>query len=174
MTHRLVSFTTLLLTASFIIGCGGHPRPDGMPRLYPASVTVTQEGTPLEGATVTLFSDDPELGRWSPTGVTDASGVAVLHTNSLYRGAPLGSFRVTVAKMTREPHPNPELAGADYGTADAARYDQLDRARKTLTYVEPRYSSMVDTPLTIEITADQRTYSIDAGPRVQEEVRMLQ
>ena len=170
MTRTFFSYTALLLSVSFIMGCGGQPLPEGMPRLYPASIEVTQEGTPLEGATVTLVSEDSELGRWSPTGITNASGVAVLQTNGLYRGAPLGTFKVVITKRVTEPHPHPELAGAERGTPEEARYDQLNRARQTFNYVESQYSSIEDTPLTIEIVAGQRTYSIDAGKKVQETV----
>ena len=167
MIRTFVSLSTLLFVVSFIMGCGGQTRPAGMPRLYPASVEVTQEGTPLEGATVTLVSEDPELGRWVPTGITDTSGVAVLQTNGLYSGAPLGIYKVVIVKRVTEPHPNPELAGAERGTPEEARYDQLDRARKMFTYVEPQYSSATDTPLTIEVIAGQKAYSADAGKKVQ-------
>jgi len=173
MTRTFFSLITLLLVVSFLIGCRSAT-PEGMPRLYPVSIEITQEGNPLEEATVTLVSDDPELGRWVPTGITNASGVAVLQTNGLYSGAPLGTYKVVIAKRVTEPHPNPELAGAERGTPEEARYDQLNRERKTFTYVEPQYSSIADTPLTIEVVAGQRTYSVDAGKRVQEIVRSLQ
>ena len=169
-------FVIFLLSAvcflpSLFMGCGGERRPDGMPRLYPASIQIMQEGTPLDGATVTLVSEDAELGRWAPTGITDASGVAVMQTNGLYSGAPLGTFKVVVAKRLTEPHPNPELAAAPHGHPDAARYDRLNNERKTFNYVATQYSSIAETPLSVEIVSGQRTYSIDVGERVREEVR---
>jgi len=174
MTRTFFSLTAFLLTVSFVVGCGGQPRPEGMPRLYPVSVEVVQEGSPLEGATVTLVSDDSELGRWAPTGITGVSGVAVLQTNGLYNGAPLGSYKVVIVKRMTEPHPHPELAGADRGTPEEAKYDQLNRERKTFNYVESQYSSIEETPLTVEIVSGQKTYSVDAGKKVQEAVRSLQ
>ena len=168
-------FVIFLLSAvcclpSLFMGCGGQNLPDGMPRLYPAAIEVTQEGTPLAGATVTLVSDDPVLARWGPTGVTDASGIAALQTDGMYRGVPLGTYKVVVTKRAKEPHPNPELAGAERGTPQEAQYDRLDRARRIISYVEPQFGSIGETPLTIEIVAGQRTYSIDAGKKVQETV----
>jgi len=151
-------------------GCGGPARPDGMPRLYPASVTVIQEGAPLEGAMVQLVSDDPALSRWGPTGITDASGVTVLRTDGTYDGAPLGTFRVVVSKREREPHPNPEWANLPDGDPNFQKYRELESRRKTINYVEPLYSSIADSPLTLEITADGKTYSVDAGKKSRTEV----
>jgi len=171
MTRTFTSLTTLFLAVSFIAGCGGQPFPEGMPRLYPASIEVTQEGAPLEGAVVTLVSEDAELVRWGPTGITDASGVVVLQTNGLYRGAPLGTYKVIVTKITREPHPNPELGEAKMGSPDYQRYTQLENTRRTFHHVEAQYGSIENTPLTVEVTAGQRTYSVDAGKKVQVEER---
>lgn len=167
MNRTLISFITLLLAAPFLTGCGGPARPEGMPRLYPASIEVKQEGTPLEGATVTLVAESAELGRWVPSGITDTAGVVVLQTNGLHKGAPLGNFKVVIEKRVTEPHPHPEWAGADRGTPEEAKYDQLDRARKMHNYVEPQYSSMTDTPLKIDIVANQKVYPVDAGKKIQ-------
>ena len=45
---------------------------------------------------------------------------------------------------------------------------------KTFNYVEPKYSSIADSPLTIEITADGKTYSLDVGKQTKAEVKTLQ
>jgi len=138
-----------------------------MPRLYPASIEVTQEGIPLAEATVALIPVDPGLDRWGPAGITNASGVVVLQTNGLYTGAPLGTYKVVVSKTSIELHPNPELENAEMGSADYEKYRQLDSARMEVNYVEPQYSSMENTPLTIEVVAGQKAYSVDAGKQVQ-------
>jgi hypothetical protein len=173
MNRTLLSLTALLMIF-LATGCGGPARPEGMPRLYPASVTVVQEGTPLAGAMVQLVSDEPELSRWGPSGITDAAGVAVLKTNGTYDGAPLGKFKAIVSKREREPHPNPEWANLPDGDPNFQKYRQAEMKRKTFNYVEPKYSSIADSPLTLEITADGKTYSLDVGKQTKAEVKMSQ
>ena len=171
MSRTSTSFITLLLAASFIIGCGGTPRPDGMPRLYPASITVIQEGTPLEGAMVRLVAVDASLARWEPSGITDASGVAAMRIDGRFDGAPLGNYKVLVSKREQEPHPHPELASLPPGDPNAQRYIDAARNLKTYTYVEPQYDSVENTPLRVEITASQRSYTVDAGKKIRNEER---
>ena len=173
MNRTLMLSIVLLLVVFFLSGCGGQARPDGLPKLYPVSITVIQEEAPLEGAMVQLVAKDEDsvLLRWGPTGVTDASGVAVLRTDGKYDGAPLGTFKVVVSKNEREPHPNPEWVSLPYGDPNALRYDELERRRKTISYIEAQYSSIADTPLTVEITADTKTYSVDVGKRSRNEVK---
>jgi len=168
---RTLTFLIISAFVIFHIGCGGPARPAGMPRLYPASIEVVQEGTPLEGALVQLVSEDPEIERWGPSGVTDASGVAVLQTDGRYAGAPLGTYKVIVSKREREPHPNPEWASLPDGDPNYRRYMQLEMQRKTFNHIEPQYSSVVNTPLTLEITATGKIYSVDVGRKGTTEVR---
>ena len=133
----------MILPLVFLFGCG--PKlPDGMPKLYsPIKITVTQEGQPLVGATVTLRSTDPSAGTWTIGGLTDANGGFELYTHG-YRGAPLGTFKVVVYKW-EEDH-------------DAA---------KTWSYAEDEYGDAKTTPLEVEITARTRTLTVDAGSAVK-------
>ena len=169
MNRPLVSFLLLLLTASLMTGCG-ESRPAGMPRLYPATITITQEGTPLDGALVQLIPEDSANSSWGPGGTTDASGRVVLQTNGKYKGAPLGEYKVTVSKKEKEPHPNPELQGGQ----EFRKYLAILKTLKTYSFVEPQYGSIKDTPLNIEITAKEKTYTVDAGKKVKVAVKVLQ
>ena len=170
MRRTFISHFTLLFAVSFIVGCG--PRlPDGMPRLYPVSIEVTQEGAPLGEAMVTLHSDSPNLARWVPSGVTNASGIAVLMTDGKYKGAPLGTYKVAVVRTSLDPHPEPELVNEQPGSPGAARYQQLETARKAFIYVESPYTSMGTTPLTVEITANQKMYPVDAGKKIKDAIK---
>jgi len=144
--------------------------PAGMPKLYPASVTVTQEGKPLAGALVQLIPEDSANSSWGPGGTTNTSGVVVLQTNGKYKGAPLGKYKVTVSKREKEPHPNPELAGGP----EFRRYVEIDKNLKTYSYVEPQYGSIAKTPLSVEVTAREKTYTVDAGKAIKTEAKRLQ
>ncbi|MFG0262836.1 MAG: carboxypeptidase regulatory-like domain-containing protein, partial [Novipirellula sp. JB048] len=76
-----------------------------MPELYPATVTITQEGDGLADATVTLYPEDPALRRWAVGGVTDENGTATLRTHVKFPGAPAGRFKVMVNKTVTEGDP---------------------------------------------------------------------
>lgn len=145
-----------------------------MPKLYPASVTVTQEGKPLAGAMVQLIPEDSVNSAWGPGGTTNASGVVVLQTNGKYKGAPLGKYKVTVTKREQEPHPNPELAQGGPRTPEFAKFQEIGRNLKVYSYVESQYGSIAETPLNIEVTAKEKNYTIDAGKAVKTDVKRRQ
>jgi hypothetical protein len=174
MNRIIVSFVALSLVASFIAGCGGDPRPAGMPKLFPVSIVVTQEGQPLAGAMVQLTTEAPELMRWGPTGITDADGIAVMRTDGRYAGAPLGTFSVVVSKREKEPHPNPEWGKLPTENPNFQRYVAEEARLKVINYVEPQYSSIADTPLKVEITANVKTYTVDVGKPSKTEVKSNQ
>lgn len=73
-------------------------RPKGCPKLYPCTVQIIQGGSPLEGATVDFIPSDPSLSKWAVNSVTDAEGKVHLMTQT-FPGAPLGVYKVTVAKL---------------------------------------------------------------------------
>ncbi len=85
-----LSVLCLMLSVMFLTGCG----PSGPP-LAPASGTVTHNGTPVEGANVTLVSVADPLAV--ANGVTDAQGKFTLQTNGK-PGAPIGKNNVGIAK----------------------------------------------------------------------------
>jgi len=85
-------------SALALVGCGGKPKPDGMPELIPAIVVVTQNGAPLGDAALTLTSADGSC-KWAVGGRTDAQGRATLYTQGDYKGAPEGTFKVGVSKF---------------------------------------------------------------------------
>ncbi|MDR0337421.1 MAG: hypothetical protein LBI18_10055 [Planctomycetaceae bacterium] len=88
-----------LLLVSFLVGCYSKA-PDGFPRVYPATITVTQDGKLLEGAVVILESLT-EHTRWSVGGKTDATGSvqpATVQGNHSVVGVPAEDFLVTITK----------------------------------------------------------------------------
>jgi len=165
MTRTFASFTALLLAACFIIGCGGDPRPAGMPRLYPVSIVVIQDGAPLTNATVQLIPEDEANSRWGPMGMTNASGVAAMRTNARYDGAPLGTYKVVVSKTEMEPHPNPDWANLSQDDPEYWRNARIAESLRPVHFVGEQYGSVVDTPLRVEITARERIYEVEVGKR---------
>ena len=78
------------LGAVGLAGCGGST----MPKVYPATGTVTWKGEPLADATVSFV---PSVGAPSD-GRTDAQGKFTIMTNGM-PGARAGACRVTVSKF---------------------------------------------------------------------------
>jgi len=86
-----------------LVGCG-----PSNPATAPIDGTVTLDGAPLEGASVTFT---PSEGGRPGSGTTDSSGKFTLTTYEAGDGAVLGQHKVTVVKMAE-------------GAADGAEPDQ--------------------------------------------------
>jgi len=146
----------------FLSGCG--PKlPDGMPKLYPVTITVTQAEQPLAGATVSLRSvDTAATGTWTIGGLTDANGTIELYTNG-FRGAPAGTFKVVLLKQENE--------GLAEREAAANRGEPLGGITVRIwSIIEEDYNHADRTPLEVEITPSTRALTVDAGPVVRIDV----
>jgi hypothetical protein len=137
-----IAFLSLILLL-FQNGCGGPQKPDGMPPLYPCSITILQDETPLAGAVVALVGD----GKWASHGQTDEKGVAKIITYGQFQGSPEGTYLVTVSKRISE------------GDPPKSNVDENGRVLGPPTLVVPSYVELVaseytsskTTPLTIEV-----------------------
>lgn len=157
----------LIALAVVSTSCKKEARPEGLPELYPFSIKLVQGGAPLEGANVTLQSDDPALMRWPCGGNTDAEGIAKLNTFG-FDGAPAGKFKVLVFKS--------ETEGGAQNSEEAAQM-MRDRAADTsqrFDLVDPKYKLDRTTPLSLEVVAgpDNPTPEFDLGEAVREEIKM--
>ena len=149
IVHTFLGFVLLF----GISGCG-EKYPDGMPKLINVSLTFTQEGKPLAGATVSLFSDDPSF-KWTVGGTTDNNGVVVLKTHGSYTGTPEGRYKICVKKFMREG----ELQTmANPGAPPPKDYN----------LVESQYGFQKETPLSIEIKSGSKYEPFDVGAAVKE------
>ena len=67
------------------------------------SIKVTLDGTPLEGATVSLIQPEGHTA----VGVTDASGIAVIKSTDGLEGVFPGDYTVTIKKTERSTSSTP-------------------------------------------------------------------
>ncbi len=141
-----IYFLLLFPLACFVLaGCRSN-LPDGLPRLYSCSISVTQDAKPLAGATVIFYPKTRAGGpSWTPMGVTDASGVAVMRVNALYDGAPLGSYRVVISK-TEEQQANSSPAPPEGTPAYDRWLEGGGDALKEFSLVERIYTDPEKTP----------------------------
>ena len=175
MDISMKQYLTILPTALILavsLGCG--PKlPPGMPKLYPATVTVTfDDGKPVGGASVIFRLTDPVLTRtWLHAGTTDSEGKVKLMTDGEYPGIPTGKYSVTIEKF--------ETEGTEERTVDPVAVppnEQLRRpsepppmpARGTVVprfqLVEDVYLDHAKTPLKdIEVKAGKNEIPLSAG-----------
>jgi len=135
-----------------------------MPPLHPTALTLTQEGVPLAGASVTLSPQDASNSQWSLGGSTDSNGVLNVQTQG-FKGAPAGTFKITVSKTETE------------GTAVAAGTSDRGGAKpaagggtKSFHLVDKKYRSAGTTDLTLEVKAGRNAQTFDLGPAIREEI----
>ena len=92
------TFFTLLLSGvlvlSAFVGCSSK---GGLSGLYPCEGTVTYNGAPVDGASVTFYPDGGTDAR-SAGGRTDARGVFQLTTLKPQDGVFPGNYTVTIIK----------------------------------------------------------------------------
>ena len=84
---------TFAIVIPCFIGCGGS---SGRPDLVAVQGTVTFKGSPVEGATVTFYSDKAPRPA---NGVTNSSGKFQLTTYDTNDGAVPGEHTVSIAKV---------------------------------------------------------------------------
>ena len=160
-------FFIALFAVALVIGCSsGRERPKDLPRLYPAKLTITQEGAPLEDATVTLHSTDPNF-RWSVGGSTDAQGVVVLNTNGFYEGVPLGTYKIAISRVVRTGPPIPHVSELpDDEIARARVFAEIDRQTRLTQVVDPLYRDANKTLLEWEVVGGKNEATFDVGKPV--------
>ena len=92
MSSRLDPCILLLVGLISLVGCSSGPRRP----IKPVTVTLKYKGAPVEGATVTFISDEPDAP--AAFGKTDAQGIAKPRTPELGDGVILGTHKVLVNK----------------------------------------------------------------------------
>jgi hypothetical protein len=133
--------------ALFLSGCGRGP-------LVKVQGTVTLDGKPLEGATVSFV---PEEGAGPPaSGLTGSDGVFRLTTRTSGDGAQPGQYKVTISKssaVVETPPPADPKAMADAMKDFQAKHAKGVTTTKTAG-VPPQYADVKKTPLKCQVPPD--------------------
>ena len=168
MKRMLFSALALLLPVLTLSGCGGPVRPDGLPDLVKATVTVTQDGQPVEGVHLVLFLDGPGK-NWPIFGDSDASGKVMFCTqNSDFKGAPAGSYIVTAEKVEVTPSQYDNVQVSNMEEAQEVEAKRRAEYRPSYDLVNPELKTRDTTTLTLSITAsgcDPDTLELGAACR---------
>lgn len=97
---RFANVLVLIAATAVTAGCGSKKVP-GRPATFPATVNVTYNGSPVDGASVVLHGKNPSDKPAMCT--TDATGTGKLFTFEPGDGAIPGSYVATVEKMEQPP-----------------------------------------------------------------------
>jgi len=154
----------LLMT---VTGCG-QAKPDGLPPLQKVSLILQQDGSPLAGASVSLFPEDKSI-KWSVGGRSNDRGEVVLRTHGQYTGVPLGKYVITVTKQEFTQSSLPETAPLDPGEYAEWQRKKEEEVLPVYDLVNPTLGSQTTSTLTIEITKESKSETIDCGSAIRQE-----
>jgi len=138
----------------FVVGCG-QKRPDGIPKLYPATVTVKNGASPIADASVFLVHQGGTSGSWAANGVTNTNGSAIINTSQggwKSKGAPEGEYKIFITKrpdVVEDPIPEEIMDDSDARqrfSAEQAR--KLENAPKI---IPEKLTNPAQSPLTITV-----------------------
>ncbi len=134
MSRLISGLAGCLLAAAMLSGCTDSS--NGRPQTVEATATITYNGSPVGGATVT-FSPAGESGN-AAYGKTDATGKVALSTFGGEDGAVPGSYKVMVTKT--------EVEGAAAGAGDdESSEEEEEEATVTHKQLLPEKYARVDT-----------------------------
>lgn len=146
--RTLSCFLCLFLTIS---GCSKTERPEGLPKLYPCIITITQDNDPVADAAIQLVGDCSN--QWPITGLTNASGTASMVTYGQFPGAPVGEYKIVVKKTVEE-----IITPASENKSGTSNIFSL---------VDVQYTKDDKTPLEIRIDAGKNRHALDVGKEVR-------
>lgn len=135
--------TLCIVCCLWLVGCGSRSH---IPGLVDVQITITQEGKPFEGAIVVLEAPGK---MFSPSGVSNKNGVAVIHTSGTEKGAQEGEYKVCVTKTV---------------TIETGKMKEIV---ETWRYVEPQYAHSDTTPLAVSVKGKTKaTFDVGKALRV--------
>ncbi|MDO5554688.1 MAG: hypothetical protein Q4G68_13095 [Planctomycetia bacterium] len=151
---------------SWLAGCNSAT-PDSVGKIYPVSLTLTQESKPLVGATVALISDDPNA-QYTVGGASDEQGTVSIFTDGRYEGAKPGHYKVVVSKVETEEIPKAPL---DLQSPEFDSWAQTysNRSAKSWTLVDHKFGNASTTPLEITVVAGKNEFPLDCGKQIRKE-----
>lgn len=149
------SLFVLGLCIVFAVGCGTK-KPDGIPQLHPAKVTVTNGTSPIAEASVFLILQGGASGSWSTVGVTDAKGVAVINTSQggwTSKGVPEGEYKIYITKApdVKLDPPSEEIMN-DSAAWERFAAEQAKIKRDAPKIIPEKLANPAQSPLTLTVT----------------------
>ncbi len=161
-----MNFNKSIFYFSFILvlGCKSE-YPDGMPKLYPVTISLTIQGAPVSEAYVRLKPLDTG-NIWSSGLQTDQQGEATIKTHGKFPGAPAGKYKLLVSKTLVEGERPP-------GELELAENPNLPKPppQKFFHEIPLLYDDPKQTPFELEVKPGNNCFTFDVPERVKIEIR---
>lgn len=169
--QSIFAASTLAASLLLAVGCGGQKTPPDMPKLQPTTIVITQEGAPVEGASVQLVKPDDLNYKWLAGGLTDAQGRCEIQTHGKYKGAPEGEFAVIVYKTTTSESETRKNVPTPSDPDEAAEWSRkVAEEERTVEEIDPKYKKADTTDLRITVKSGKNEETFDVGAKVEVEV----
>jgi len=133
-------------------GCSNENRPDGLPPLFPVTLTILLDDQPIDSALVILYTEDKAIANWTIGSVTDADGKAIIVTHGQFRGAPAGKFKVCVSKREL---PRSSM-GSDMPSIVGPQIQPTAGMPQVIEHVDPIFGKPESSPLEIEVSPQRK------------------
>ncbi|MDR3183490.1 MAG: hypothetical protein LBT89_11350 [Planctomycetaceae bacterium] len=143
---RCLPIIFALLSVFIFAGCGQNlpPKPEGLPKLYPCSISVTFGGEAKGGVRAVLEPED-EDSKWKPNGMTNDEGKVIPTTTYGYQGVPTGTYTLSFS-LIEEPD------------------DEAPRGTPAVSLIPLKYSSgQSQEKLEIKAGKNEFTFALDGG-----------
>ena len=149
----------LLIVLIFAAGCSTSDKPADLPPLYPCTIIITQDNSPIAEAAVELVPIDFVNAKYRPAAITGEDGKVSMTTYG-FSGVPIGKYKVIVSKDILD-----DLVYADNPSTGQKEVVSFKKYRT----VDPQYSSVETTLHEIEITGKKKKepYIFDVGKTIK-------
>ena len=165
--HSIFAAFAFAVSLAFAVGCGGQKTPPDMPKLQPTTIVITQEGAPVEGASVQLVKPDDLNYKWLAGGLTDAQGRCEIKTHGQYKGAPEGEFAVIVYKTTVAESETRKNVPQPTDAKEAMAWNEKVASEEVATdEIDQKYKKADTTDLRVTVKSGKNEETFDVGPKV--------
>jgi hypothetical protein len=156
-----IHFWFVLSVCLSAVGCNTTRLPEGMPKPYPVTITILQDGKALEGASVTMIPLDSAISQWIAGGGTNASGEATIVTFGKYKGAVPGNYKVLISKIINERDESKRPADIN-----SQEFQKWYSGATVIQLVNLRFTDD-STPEQMEVIKGKNKKTIDVGAEIR-------
>ncbi|MGQ9762512.1 MAG: carboxypeptidase-like regulatory domain-containing protein [Thermogutta sp.] len=166
--RRVMSVFVVLSCLTVIGSFSGCTKKPSRPKTYPVRGTVTFNGAPVEGATVTFIPKEGVTGEPKPqaaSGITDSSGRYTIGTFATGDGAIPGEYLVKVTKYRSAQRQQPAETNPENEMQAFFQYEQgAKQQTRPKSELPAKYENEKTSGLFFQVQPGDNTFDIDLKP----------